>query len=463
MKQQLGKARNEIIWDLALIQKYNQSGPRYTSYPTALEFREDYTDDDFQQAANRYPERPLSLYVHIPFCHKLCYFCACNKVITRHQHKADIYLDFLEQEIKHRALLFKNRIVTQIHWGGGTPTYLTFEQSARLMKMLREWFNIAENAEISIEIDPREIELSMLDHLRNLGFNRMSMGVQDFNKKVQETVNRVQDEKFIQALLERARSLGFQSTNLDLIYGLPFQTVESFSFTLQKVIELNPDRLSVFNYAHLPSRIAGQAKIKNETLPAPETKLAILQNTIEQLGQAGYKFIGMDHFAKPDDELAIAQQKGVLHRNFQGYTTQEECDLLGLGVSAISLLGDHYAQNQKDLKAYYADIDEKGIALHKGLVLSQEDCLRRDVIKQLICNFKLDFSAIEQQYNIKFNQHFAEDLALLQPLAEDGLLVINEDCIQVSPKGRLLIRNICLCFDTYSRQQAKQQLFSRII
>lgn len=454
---------SEIIWDLALIQKYNQSGPRYTSYPTALEFNENYTNDDFIAATQRYPARPLSLYVHIPFCHKLCYFCGCNKVITRHQHKADIYLDFLEKEIKERSKLFTNRVATQVHWGGGTPTYLTEEQSARLMNMLRDHFNIAENAEVSIEMDPREIELSMLEHLRNIGFNRISMGVQDFNKDVQKAVNREQDEAFVNALLMRARELGFQSTNLDLIYGLPLQTVESFMFTLQKVIELNPDRLSIFNYAHLPSRFAGQAKIKDWQLPKPETKLDILQKTIQTLGNAGYKFIGMDHFAKPDDELAIAQQKGILHRNFQGYTTQEECDLLGLGVSAISLLGDTYAQNQKDLKTYYANVDETGIALHKGLAMTEEDCLRRDVIKQLICNFKLAYAPLEKQYHIDFKQHFAEDLALLVPLAADGLLEIGDEQMVVSAKGRLLIRNICLCFDTYSRAQAKQQQFSRII
>ncbi|QIA77026.1 oxygen-independent coproporphyrinogen III oxidase [Rodentibacter caecimuris] len=454
---------SEIIWDDKLIQKYNQSGPRYTSYPTALEFHENYTNQDFIRAAERYPDRPLSLYVHIPFCHQLCYFCACNKVITRHQHKADIYLDYLEKEIIARAQLFKHRVVTQIHWGGGTPTYLSEAQSARLMEMLKTHFTIADNAEISIEMDPRRIELSMLDHLRAIDFNRMSMGVQDFNKEVQKAVNREQDENFIAALLERARELGFQSTNLDLIYGLPLQNVESFMFTLKKVIELNPDRLSIFNYAHLPSRVPGQAKIKEEQLPKPETKLTILQKTIETLGDAGYQFIGMDHFAKPYDELAIAQEKGILHRNFQGYTTQEECDLLGLGVSSISLLGDTYAQNEKDLKAYYALVEENAHALHKGLALTKEDCLRRDVIKQLICNFKLDFEPIEREYNICFTAHFAEDLMLLRPLIEDELISLTEQGLKVSPKGRLLIRNICLCFDTYSRVAAKRQQFSRII
>lgn len=454
---------SEIIWDLNLIQKYNQSGPRYTSYPTALEFNEGYNDDDFKIAAERYPNKPLSLYVHIPFCHKLCYFCACNKIITRHQHKVDIYLDYLEKEILYRSALFKNRKVTQIHWGGGTPTYLDEEQSARLMTMLRTHFHVQEDAEISIEMDPREIELSMLDHLRKIGFNRISMGIQDFNKEVQKLVNREQDENFIFALMKRAKELGFKSTNIDLIYGLPKQTVESFMFTLEKVIELNPDRMSVFNYAHLPSRFAAQIKIKDEMLPAPEIKLEILQKTIETLGNAGYKFIGMDHFAKPDDELAIAQDQGVLHRNFQGYTTQEDADLLGMGVSAISLLGDSYAQNHKELKQYYAEVEMRGIALHKGLTMTKDDCLRRDVIKALICNFKLDYAPFEQQYDIRFHDYFAEDLALLTPLAKDGLLDIDETGITVSPRGRLLIRNICMCFDIYSRQQAKRQQFSRII
>lgn len=454
---------SEIIWDFELIQKYNQSGPRYTSYPTALEFNEAYNDDDFKIAAERYPNKPLSLYVHIPFCHKLCYFCACNKIITRHHHKVDIYLDYLEKEITYRSKLFKNRTVTQIHWGGGTPTFLDEAQSARLMTMLRTHFNVSETAEISIEMDPREIELSMLDHLRKIGFNRLSMGVQDFNKEVQKLVNREQDEAFIFALVKRAKALGFKSTNIDLIYGLPKQSVESFMYTLEKVVELDPDRMSVFNYAHLPSRFAAQIKIKDEMLPAPETKLEILQKMIEMLGNAGYKFIGMDHFAKPDDELALAQEQGVLHRNFQGYTTQEDTDLLGMGVSAISLLGDSYAQNHKELKQYYAEVEMRGIALHKGLMMTKDDCLRRDVIKALICNFKLDFAPFEQAYEIDFNRYFAEDLALLAPLARDGLLTIGEKGIVVSPRGRLLIRNICMCFDIYSRQQAKRQQFSRII
>lgn len=452
-----------IDWDLALIQKYNYSGPRYTSYPTALEFSDQYGESQFHQAVARYPDRPLSLYVHIPFCHKLCYFCGCNKIVTRQQHKADQYLDALEQEIIHRAPLFAGRTVKQLHWGGGTPTYLNKAQISRLMNLLRGAFNFSNEMEISIEVDPREIELDVLDHLRAEGFNRLSMGVQDFNKEVQRLVNREQDEAFIFALLNHAREIGFTSTNIDLIYGLPKQTPESFAYTLQRVAELNPDRLSVFNYAHLPTLFAAQRKIKEADLPTAQQKLDILQQTIGSLMQAGYQFIGMDHFARPDDELAIAQREGVLHRNFQGYTTQGDTDLLGLGVSAISMIGDSYAQNYKELKQYYQYVDERGDALWRGLALTRDDCIRRDVIKALICNFRLDFSAIEQQWQLNFSDYFAEDMNLLAPLAKDGLVDIDEKGIQVTPKGRLLIRNICMCFDVYLRQKARMQQFSRVI
>ncbi|KOO20750.1 coproporphyrinogen III oxidase [Morganella morganii] len=452
-----------IIWDLALIRKYNYSGPRYTSYPTALEFNQQYSDSDFIVSAHRYPQRPLSLYVHIPFCHKLCYFCGCNKLVTRQKHKADEYLAVLEKEIAARAPLFAGRKVHQMHWGGGTPTYLDKAQISRLTGMLRQHFDFAADAELSIEIDPREIELDVIDHLRAEGFNRLSMGVQDFNKEVQRLVNREQDEATIFALVERARETGFDSVSIDLIYGLPKQTPESFAFTLKRVAELSPDRLSVFNYAHLPNLFAAQRKIKDEDLPSAEQKLTILQQTIESLTGSGYQFIGMDHFAKPDDELAIAQNNGILHRNFQGYTTHEECDLLGFGVSAISMLGDHYAQNQKDLKTWYAQVEERGNGLCRGLVLTEEDCLRRDVIKALICNFRLDYAQIEKQYNLNFKTHFAEDMQLLQPMADDGLVEIRDDALVVTPRGRLLIRNICMCFDTYLRNQMRQRQFSRVI
>ncbi|WP_312664513.1 oxygen-independent coproporphyrinogen III oxidase [Pantoea sp. CTOTU49201] len=453
----------QIDWDQRLIEKYNYAGPRYTSYPTALEFSENFGEADFQHAVQRYPDRPLSLYVHIPFCHRLCYFCGCNKIVTRQLHKADRYLDVLEQEIRQRAPLFAGRCVTQLHWGGGTPTFLNQQQVSRLVALLRDHFTIADDVEMSIEVDPREIELEMIDHLRAEGFNRLSMGVQDFNKAVQERVNRVQDEETIFALVQRAREQGFRSVSLDLIYGLPLQTPESFAFTLQRVIALNPDRLSVFNYAHMPALFAAQRKIKDDELPGAAQKLQILQETIATLTGEGYQFIGMDHFARPDDELAVAQRAGELHRNFQGYTTQGDTDLLGLGVSAISMLGDSYAQNHKELKAYYADVEQRGDALWRGLTLSDDDCLRRDVIKALICNFALDFAAIETQYSIDFERYFAEDLAMLAPLVADGLVEQHGRSLHVTGVGRLLIRNICMCFDVYMRQKVRMQQFSRVI
>ncbi|KGY07423.1 oxygen-independent coproporphyrinogen III oxidase [Vibrio sinaloensis] len=456
-------ASQQIVWDQAILDKYNYSGPRYTSYPTALEFHEAFTVSDYDMACTQYPERPLSLYIHIPFCHKLCYYCGCNKVITRHAHKADEYLDVLELEIRTRAALLQERKVTQLHFGGGTPTFLTKTQISRLMAILRGEFCFEGDAEISIEVDPREIELDMLDHLRGEGFNRLSIGVQDFNKEVQKLVNREQDEAFIFAMVARAKELGFRSTNLDLIYGLPKQTKDSFAETLKQVLEMQPGRLSVFNYAHMPQLFAAQRKIKDEDLPVAEEKMAILQDTIATLTDAGYQFIGMDHFAQPDDELAVAQREGVLHRNFQGYTTQGEADLVGFGVSAISMIGDAYAQNQKELKKYYAQVSDQRHALWKGVALDSDDLLRREVIKQLICNFKLDKTAIESEFDVTFNDYFKEDLELLQTFINDELVEVDGKEIRVTLRGRLLIRNICMCFDKYLRAKARQQQFSRVI
>ncbi|PKF61521.1 oxygen-independent coproporphyrinogen III oxidase [Psychromonas sp. psych-6C06] len=453
----------KLVWDQALIEKYNYSGPRYTSYPTALEFDERFNYQDLIKATHTYPERPLSLYIHIPFCHKLCYFCGCNKTITRHQEKADKYLDYLEKEIQIQAPYFQHRQVSQLHWGGGTPTFLLPHQITRLMAMLRKAFTFKANAELSIEVDPREIELSTIDHLANEGFNRLSLGVQDFNKAVQKAVNREQDEAFIEKLLTRAREQGFQSTNLDMIYGLPLQTKASFANTLKQVLALDPARLSIFNYAHMPTLFAAQRKINEDDMPAPAEKLAMLQYTIEFLTQSGYQFIGMDHFAKPTDELAVAQQQGVLHRNFQGYTTQEDADLLGMGVSAISQIGHSYSQNQKKLSTYYSQIEEMGHAQWRGVSLNEDDLIRREVIKKLICNFKLDIKQIEQQFSLNFSDYFAEDIKLLQCFIDDQLVNIDDHEIAVAPKGRLLIRNICMCFDVYLRNKVRQQQFSRVI
>ncbi|MCL1096209.1 oxygen-independent coproporphyrinogen III oxidase [Shewanella kaireitica] len=446
-----------------MIEKYNYSGPRYTSYPTALEFEDSFTEDQLLTSIKNSKSDKLSLYIHIPFCAKLCYYCGCNKVITRHQHKADQYIEYLAAEIVKRAPLFKDYLVTQIHWGGGTPTFLTPDQILKLSALVKANFNVAEVGEYSIEVDPREIELSMLDTLKEAGFNRISIGVQDFNKKVQIAVNREQDEQFIFDLMARAKELGFVSTNIDLIYGLPHQTPETFAETMQRVLDLDPDRLSVFNYAHLPSRFAAQRKIKDEDLASPQQKLDMLHQTIETLTGAGYQYIGMDHFAKPDDELSILQNEGRLHRNFQGYTTQEECDLLGLGVSSISQIGDCYAQNQKDVRPYFESIDANGHALWKGCGLNRDDEIRRVVIKQLICHFDLDMAQIEEKLNINFEEYFVEDLKLLQTFIDDKLVDITDRKITISPTGRLLIRNICICFDVYYREKARQQQFSRVI
>ncbi|WP_345879446.1 oxygen-independent coproporphyrinogen III oxidase [Shewanella algae] len=457
------KQPTHISWDQSMIEKYNYSGPRYTSYPTALEFDDSFTEGDLLSAIAGSKSDKLSLYIHIPFCAKLCYYCGCNKVITRHQHKADQYIEYLAAEIVKRAPLFKHYTVTQMHWGGGTPTFLNPEQIIKLSSLLKSHFNFAEQGEYSIEVDPREIELSMLDALKEAGFNRISIGVQDFNKEVQVAVNREQDEDFIFALIKKAKEMGFVSTNVDLIYGLPHQTPETFAETIQRILDLSPDRLSVFNYAHLPARFAAQRKIKDEHLPSPQQKLDMLHQTIETLTGAGYQYIGMDHFAKPDDELAKLQREGRLHRNFQGYTTQEECDLLGLGVSSISQIGDCYAQNQKDIRPYYEAIDEQGHALWKGCKLNRDDEIRRAVIKQLICHFELDMVKMEQQLGIQFEDYFAEDLKLLQTFIDDKLVNIENRQISISPTGRLLIRNICICFDVYFREKARQQQFSRVI
>ncbi|MCJ2378859.1 oxygen-independent coproporphyrinogen III oxidase [Vibrio sp. ZSDZ34] len=463
MSQSPSAENQQIVWDQSVLDKYNYSGPRYTSYPTALEFHEAFTVSDYDMACAKYPDRPLSLYIHIPFCHKLCYYCGCNKVITRHSHKADEYLDVIEHEIRQRATLLQGRKVTQLHFGGGTPTFLSKGQISRLMNILREEFHFEGSAEISIEVDPREIELDMLDHLRQEGFNRLSIGVQDFNKEVQQLVNREQDEEFIVAMVARAKELGFRSTNLDLIYGLPKQTNQSFAETLAQVLEMRPGRLSVFNYAHMPNLFAAQRKIKEDQLPQPEEKMAILQNTIATLTDAGYQFIGMDHFALPEDELAVAQRAGELHRNFQGYTTQGDCDLVGFGVSAISMVGDSYAQNQKELKKYYAQVDELRHAVWKGVSLDADDLLRREVIKQLICNFQLSKSEIESEFGINFSEYFAEDMQLLKTFIDDELVENDDNTIYVNLRGRLLIRNICMCFDKYLRNRARQQQFSRVI
>ena len=451
-------------WDQALINKYNVSGPRYTSYPTALSLNEGYDKHDLINAVESSQSRALSLYVHIPFCSQLCYYCGCNKIITRHQSKADTYIDFLAKEIAAQAPLFKHYSVEQLHLGGGTPTFLTPQQMKRLITLLEQHFNFTSTTERGIEVDPRSLAENMLVDLRMLGFNRVSFGIQDFNDDVQLAVNRPQHADTVKQLIIQARELGFKSINADMIYGLPLQTPESFKQTIEQLIELSPDRVSVFNYAHLPERFAAQRKIKEHDLPNAHDKLTMFKNTLEQMTQAGYQFIGMDHFAKADNELAIAQNEGQLHRNFQGYTTHGNCDLLGLGASSISQIGTAILQNKKELKHYYHSIEtQSGCALSKGMHLTHDDVIRADAIKQLICQFELNIDEFAKKYHIEFDTYFAEALVSLKPLTEDNMLIIENNHVSVTPRGNLFIRIICMCFDAHLQNKINATRFSRVI
>lgn len=451
------------FFDSKLLNKYNTSGPRYTSYPTALEFNAHFEQADLFNAIKNSENTELSLYLHIPFCHSLCYYCGCNKIVTRHREKADLYLDYLIKEITERAPLFKSYSVSQVHLGGGTPSFLTKAQFTRLVHALKDAFELDSTLEMSLEVDPREIELDLFDYLAELGFNRLSIGVQDIDESVQKAINRVQSTEFIEQIVEHARSVGFRSVNVDLIYGLPHQTPETLNRTLAQVKKMDVDRISLFSYAHLPNRFAAQRKLKDEWLPSSQEKLALMQQAIEALTDYGYEFIGMDHFAKPNDELAIAQREGKLHRNFQGYTTHGNCDLLGLGVSSISAIGNSYSQNQKDLKPYYQAIDEHGTALEKGISLTQDDIIRGHVIRELMCNLHLDKQIINDSYHIDFNKYFARELRSLNTFINDDLMTVTERTIDISQKARLLIRNIAMTFDTYMQQHINQQRFSRVI
>ncbi len=448
--------------DEKLINKYNRNGPRYTSYPTALEFSNSYGEEDFCQSIDTGSVQALSLYIHIPFCHKLCYYCGCNKIVTRHAFKADEYLDHLIKEIDYRAQQFTKRTISQIHLGGGTPTFLSDAQMQRLVTKLKSAFNVNQQVQMSIEIDPREVTLLQISHLVSLGFNRISIGVQDFNLDVQQAINRVQDENHIRGLVSHCRQLGVSAINLDLVYGLPLQTIEKFNNTLNKIIDINPDRISLFSYAHLPSRFPAQRKIKDHDLPEAQTKLALQQNANIALINAGYQHIGMDHFAKPEDELAKAQRSGKLHRNFQGYTTGQNLDLLGLGVSSISQVGASFAQNHKELNLYYREINKHNNAVDKGIQISNDDSIRGHVIKQLICNLQLTIEAVEQEFSIDFSLYFQKELSQLHPMIQDGLLTLDSKMISVTRIGRPLIRSICMTFDRYQAIKEKRK-FSRII
>lgn len=455
-----------LIFNIDLINRYDKAGPRYTSYPTALELHDGFGDQQYREHIARSNQNggPLSLYVHVPFCDTVCFFCGCNKIITNNRKHAEPYLENLLQECAMQGALFdKTRVVNQLHWGGGTPTFLNATQMQRLMNALRQAFTLRDDdqGEYSIEVDPRETDDHTIRLLREMGFNRISLGVQDFDPAVQKAVNRIQTEAQTFAVLTSAREQGFRSLNVDLIYGLPLQTVQSFAATLDKLLAFKPDRFSVFNYAHLPARFKTQRQINEDELPSAQAKLEILQMVGQKLADAGYVYIGMDHFAKPDDELAVAQRQGKLYRNFQGYSTHSDCDLVGLGMTSIGRVGDAYMQNAKDLASYEQKIAQGLLPVHKGFDLDADDKLRRAVITQLICHFELDCEAIATQFNIDFEAYFAAELRALQPMQADGLLRMQGKSIQVSGPGRLLIRNICMVFDRYLAQ--KQQQFSKVI
>lgn len=458
----------KIEFDVDLIKRYDKSGPRYTSYPTAVAFTPDFTEENFTQHAEKSNQAggPLSLYFHIPFCDTICFYCACNKIATKDYSKTPTYLEYLYKEMDMQAKLFDaSRVVEQLHWGGGTPTFLKHHEIEALMAYTRKTFNLLndDSGDYSIEIDPRSVSKDTIKLLRDVGFNRFSLGVQDVDEKVQKAVNRIQPIKDTQAIIDACRENNAHSVSIDLIYGLPLQTVEGFAQTLQTAIEMNPDRMSVFNYAHLPHIFKPQRRINADQLPSSEEKLEILQQSIETLTHAGYEYIGMDHFAKPDDELAIAQAKGSLHRNFQGYTTHAECDLVAMGVSSISSIHHSYSQNEKDIDGYYAAIKADRLPIIRGLALTDDDVLRREIIQQLSCHFKLDFKQIEKQFTINFSEYFAIELKDLLPMQDDDLLTLSENSIQVTPRGRMLIRNICMVFDLHLRQQKGTQSFSKVI
>src|SRR3972149_162002 len=450
---------NSLIFNKDLITRYDTLGPRYTSYPTAVQFDESFGHDNFVEIARVTNEEPvprqLSLYFHLPFCSTVCYYCACNKIVTKNRAHATPYLKLLHEEIKVQSSLYdRDRIVEQLHWGGGTPTFISHAQMSELMQHTRDAFSLRndDRGESSIELDPREADASTIALLRALGFNRVSLGVQDFDPDVQKAVNRIQTIAETRAVIEAARKHAFKSVHIDLIYGLPKQTVESFARTLQKVIELGPDRISVFNYAHMPRRFKVQKQINKADLPAPAEKLNILQHVINYLTQEGYTYIGMDHFAKPDDELAMAQKQGPLTRNFQGYSTHANCDIIGMGISAISKVGDCYSQNVYEISDYEKLVTAGHIPVFRGLKLDGDDLLRRDVITQLICHFSLEFEQIETKHRINFNDYFYNEISILKGMERDGLLSIDAERIRVSPAGCLLVRNICAVFDKYLRQ-----------
>jgi oxygen-independent coproporphyrinogen-3 oxidase len=459
-----------VAFDAELMARLNKPGPRYTSYPTADRFTTAFGYGDFLQAVanqrHRGAVRPLSLYLHIPFCDTVCYYCACNKIVTKKRDKAATYLGYLKREIEMQGRLFDNmNDVAQLHFGGGTPTYLSDTQMDDLMAHLRRCFRFAPDAagEYAIEVDPRTVSPERVRRLRRQGFNRISLGVQDVDQDVQKAVNRIQPLAQTRAIIDAARDTGFRSIGIDLIYGLPKQTPDTMAATLAKVIAADPDRIAVYHYAHLPHLFKPQRCILDADLPDSAAKLRMLQLCIERLTAAGYVYIGMDHFAKPQDDLAIAQRRGNLHRNFQGYSTHADTNLVSCGVSAISAVGATYSQNAKDLEAYYEAIDRNELPVARGVRLSLDDALRRHLIQTLMCQFELCIPAIEETFAVTFDSYFASELAQLAALERDGLVVRTPDAISVTAKGRLLIRNVCMVFDRVAAAPSAPLRYSRTI
>lgn len=459
----------------AFLERYNTSGPRYTSYPTAPMWREDFNATAFAEAIRQSNapdalERrlPLSLYVHLPFCESRCLFCGCNVVITRQREQAEKYLGYLFREIEHGASLIDesggaSRPVHQFHWGGGTPTYLSPEQIQRLFQFQKDHFNLVDEAEIGIEVDPRVTTDEQLVVLRELGFNRISLGVQDFQPQVQEAIHRIQSETLTENMVARCRELGYGGINFDLIYGLPHQSEVSFDRTLDAVIRLDPDRIALYNFAYVPWISPHQKQIRPEALPEGAVKFRIFANAIQRLLAAGYVYIGMDHFAKPTDELYLAQQAGTLHRNFMGYTTQAGCELYGFGVSAISGLHAYYAQNEKKLSRYYEAIDAGRLPTMRGYALTPDDQIRRAAILAILCNGRLDLSQISRGFRIDARRYFAQAFEKLQPMVEDDLLIWGPDGFHLTPLGRIFSRNVAMPFDAYLKDTAEKPLYSKTL
>ena len=453
-----------------LLQRYDVPGPRYTSYPTADRFVEAFGEQDYLQALEQRRQGvasrrlPLSLYVHVPFCASLCYYCACNKIITKHHDKALTYLDYLEREVAlHVDHMGTGHAVSQLHLGGGSPTFLNDQELERLLAMLRESFNVVPGGETSIEIDPRTVTRARLQHVHRLGFNRLSFGVQDFEPAVQVAVHRIQPAWQVFDLVAASREIGFESVNVDLIYGLPRQSQETFARTLQQVCQLRPDRIALYAYAHLPERFKPQRRIDAQHLPSTADKVGMLSDALAVLMDAGYVYVGMDHFALPDDALAVAKRQGRLHRNFQGYSTQPDGDLIALGVSSIGRVGATYSQNAKTLDDYYDLLDQGRFPVVRGLALSRDDIVRRSIIMALMCQGAVLFESIELAHLVHFKSAFAAELERLEPLQSQGLVVVDDAGIQVTEMGWFFVRGIAMVFDRYLQADRDRARFSKII